>query len=79
MVTREQLLKEHTEWTVKYVKADEHLKSLLPQVANVSEGEKLKPFIITQEWLAECARAEKDVSIALTKLQEIREKLSQLR
>lgn len=79
METREELLKEHTEWTVKYVNADKHLKDLLPPVANLSAGEKLQPFIVTEESLAEFESAEKDVETALNKLREIREKLSQLR
>ena len=79
METREQLLKEHAEWTVKYVKADEHLKSLLPPIADLSKGEKLQPFIPTEESLAEFSSAERDINTALTKLREIMEKLSQLR
>jgi len=79
METREELMKEYTKWTVKYVNADKKLKDLLPVVADVSRGEKLQPFIITEESLAEFERAEKDVETALNKLREIREKLSQLR
>ena len=79
METKEELLKEHTKWTVKYVNADKHLKDLLPSVANLSAGEKLQPFIITEESLAEFERAEKDVETALSKLREILEKLSKLR
>jgi len=79
METKEELLKEHAKWTVKYVKADEHLKSLLPPVADLSKGEKLQPFIPTEESLAEFSRAEEDVKTALNKLREILEKLSELR
>lgn len=79
METREQLLKEHAEWTVKYVEADKRLKALLPPVADLSKGEKLQPFIPTKESLAEFSRAEEDVKTALAKLREILDKLSQLR
>ena len=79
MSTKEQLLKEYTEWTVKYVKADERLKSLLPHVSEVSRGEEFQPFIPTEESLAEIANAEEDVNTARGKLREILDKLSELR
>ncbi|MBA7706740.1 hypothetical protein ES703_115597 [subsurface metagenome] len=79
METKEELMREHSRWTVKYVNADKHLKELLPPVANLSELEKMQPFIITEESLAEFERAGRDVETALNKLREIREKLSQLR
>ena len=78
METREQLLKKHAEWTVKYVEADERLKALLPSVANLSKGEKMQGFILTKESLAEFSKAEEDVKTALNKLQKIQEKLAQL-
>ena len=78
METKEELMKEHTRWTLEYVNADKRLKELLPRVANLSAVEKLEPFIITGESLAEFERAEKDVETALNKLREIFEKLSQL-
>ena len=79
METKEELMKEYAKWTAKYIKADEYLKSLLPPVVDLSKGEKLQPFILTEESLAEFERAEKDVETALNKLREILEKLSQLR
>ena len=79
METKEELMKEYAKWTAKYIKADEYLKSLLPPVVDLYKGEKLQPFILTEESLAEFERAEKDVETALNKLREILEKLSQLR
>ena len=79
METKEELLKEHAKWIVNYVEADKRLKDLLPPVSNLSRGEKLQYFIVTKESLDEFASAEKDVKNALTKLREIREKLSELR
>lgn len=79
METREELLNEHTKWTVKYVDADKHLKELLPPVTNVSGSKETQPYILNEEKLADLDSAEKDVETALNRLQEIREKLSQLR
>ena len=78
MKTRDELLREHTKWTINYVKADQYLKSLLPPVADLSKGEKLQAFVLTEESLAEFERAEKEVETALTKLREILDKLWEL-
>jgi len=79
METREQLLKEHTEWTVKYVKAHERVVSLLPPCKEIREGEEPPVWIPTMESLAEFESAKKDEETALAKLREIMEKLSQIR
>jgi hypothetical protein len=71
--TEEELKRQFTEWTVKYVKANEYFNSLLPS-ADLSQ-----PFLITPELLDEFTRAQKEVETALTKQREIIEKLSQLR
>lgn len=79
METREQLLKELAEWTVKYVEADKGLKTLLPTWANLSKGEELQQFIPTKESLAEYSKAVDEVKATLTKQREILDKLSELR
>lgn len=79
MGKKEKLTKEYTEWTVKYIEADNRLKSLLPNVAELSRGEKLQPFIVTKESVAEFASAKKEVDTALSKLREIWDTLSDLR
>ena len=73
METKEELKQQFTEWTVKYVKASEHLNSLLPS-ADLSQS-----LLITPELLDEFTRAQEEVETALTKRREIIEKLSQLR
>jgi len=79
MEAREELIRELFNWTSKYVNANERLKALLPSPADLSKGEKMQRFIPTEESLAEYSSVADDVKAALTKLQEIREKLSQLR
>jgi hypothetical protein len=71
--TEEELKQQFTEWTVKYVKANEHLNSLLPS-ADLSQS-----LLITAELLDAFTRAKEEVETALTKRREILEKLSQLR
>ncbi len=78
MGAREQLLKEHSEWTVKYVKAHEQVVALLPPVADVSRGERLIPWIPTVESLAEFDRAKNNEEVALAKLHEIMDRLWRL-
>ena len=73
METEEELRHQFTEWTVKYVKANEHLNSLLPST-DLSQ-----PLLITPELLDEFTRAQEEVETALAKQREIIEKLSQLR
>ena len=73
METEEELRHQFTEWTVKYVKANEHLNSLLPS------ADSSQPLLITPELLDELPRAQEEVATALTKQREIIEKLSQLR
>jgi len=79
MGKKEKLTKEYTEWTVKYIEADNRLKSLLPNLTELSKGEKLQPFTLTKESVAEFASAKKEVDTALAKLREILDTLSDLR
>ena len=53
MKSREELIEEFEEWTKKYIEADEHLKSLLPHISDLSRGERLQPLVITDKWLAD--------------------------
>jgi hypothetical protein len=78
MSRREELHRKHTEWTRKYVEADNRLKAMLPKVANVSMGEKLEPWVVTKESLAEFEKVENEVEEALSKLREIMDELSNL-
>jgi hypothetical protein len=78
MDRREELLRLYTEWTRKYVEADKRLKGMLPKVANVSMGEKLEPWVVTEESLARFEKVESEVKEALSKLREIRVELSNL-
>jgi hypothetical protein len=70
--TEEELKQQFIEWTVKYVKANEHLNSLLPPVDSQS-------FLISAELLDAFTRVKEEVETTLTKRREILEKLSQLR
>jgi hypothetical protein len=76
--TREAPLKEHDEWTVKYMKADERVKALLPRMADLSQREKLTPWVASEESIAERESAEKELDTIEAKLREIRQKLSQI-
>ena len=73
---KEQLVKEHAEWAKRYMEAHERLVALLPPVRDVSRGEKLVPYVLTNESLAEYDRVEKEVNTALAKLHEIRMKIA---
>ena len=53
MRSREDLIEEFEEWTKRYIEADEHLKSLLPHISDLSRGERLQPLVITDKWLAD--------------------------
>ena len=77
METREQLTKQHAEWTVKYVIAHERFMSLLPG-CNVEEGKELPVWTLTKESLAEIESAMKEEEQAMHKLHEIMEKCSKL-
>ena len=76
METREQLLAQHAEWAVKYVEAEERIRSVLP---NLSEGKDLTAWVPTRETLVEFEKAERDVNRALAKMRIIVEKLYKLR
>lgn len=78
MSRREELYREHSKWTVKYVEADNRLKAMLPKVADVSRGEQLEPWVVTEESLAEFDKVEREVEEALKKLREILDELSEL-
>ena len=79
METREQLLAQHTEWTTKYVEAEERLGSLLPPIADSGKDKELTTWVPTKESLVEFEKAERDINRALVKLRQIREKLYKLR
>ncbi len=74
METRGQLLKQYTEWTVKYVKAHKRFVSLLPDVE--LRTEEPTTYVLTPESLEEYEEAEQEVKAALAKLNEIRRKLA---
>ena len=78
MNIRDYLLKQHTEWINKYIDADERLKALLPRVADLSAGEKMEPWVVTEESLAEFDKVYKEVEEAQKKLREILEQLSKI-
>ena len=80
METKEQLKKKHAEWTVKEMDAKKRLDNLLPSV-DLSEGVEPLSFNIT-DLLAKYKKileAEEELKTASTKMQEIMEKLAQLR
>ena len=79
METREELLAQHTEWSTKYVGAEERLRILLSPMADSSKGEELTTYLPTKESLAEFKKAERDVNRAVAKLRHIMEKLYKLR
>ena len=72
------MLKEHAEWTRKYVEADKRYKALLPKVVNLTRGEKFEPWIVTLETFTAIDSAEKEVKEAQEKLREIRDELLKL-
>ena len=74
MKTKEQLLKEHAEWTVKYMQAHEHIGELLSTIRELPEQESMEKLISiwTQlEW------AQTNLDMAWVEMLEIQEKLSQ--
>lgn len=73
---KEQLLKEHAEWTLKYVEAGRRYTALLPPVRDASKGVEPLPWTPTKESLAEIDSAEKEVNAALAKLHELREQIA---
>jgi hypothetical protein len=60
------------------MKADERVKALLPRMADLSQGEKLTPWVASEESIAGCESAEKELDTVEAKLREIRQKLSQI-
>lgn len=77
MDIKEQLHKEHAEWTVKYVEAHERVSAVLAHCWETRVGEKLPVWILTKESLAELDSAIKDEGTALDKLREIAHKLGE--
>jgi len=75
MKSREELIEEFEEWTKKYIEADEHLKSLLPHISDLSRGERLQPLMITDKWLADVKEAEEAVGTALAMMRDIMDQL----
>ncbi len=75
MKSREALIEEFEEWAEKYVKADEHLRSLLPHISDLSRGERLHPLMIADKWLADVKEAEEAVGTALAMMRDIMDQL----
>lgn len=73
--TKEQLHKEHAEWTVKYMQAHERVSDMLERCWEKRVGEELPVWILTKESLADLDSAIKDEAIALDKLREVMHKL----
>ena len=78
MSRREELNREHTKWIIKYVEAFERQKALLPNVVNISAGEKMEPWVVTEQSLDEYDRVQKEIDEAQQKIREIIVELSQL-
>jgi hypothetical protein len=79
MVTKEELLEQHTEWIAKYVEADKRLKDLHPPLKGLSEGKQTEGVVPTKESLIAFQKVERDVNRALAKIYKILEKLYKLR
>ena len=75
METREELIKQYDKWTVEYMKAKEEVEKLQPPVANLSEGEPLVAFVVTEQSLADYEKAEKKMNRASRKRIEILKRL----
>jgi len=78
MGRREDLLKEHTKWTIKYVKAHERVVALLPPMEKLQPGKEPPMWIPTPESVAEFESAKKEEETALAKLWEIVDELGKL-
>ena len=59
MESKEDLHKELTRLTVESVEIDEAMLKLLPRPANVSSGESMTSFVITEELIAKYEELEK--------------------
>jgi len=59
MGTKEDLLKELTKLTVESVEINNAMLKLLPRPANVSRGEPMTSFVITEESIAKYEELEK--------------------
>ena len=75
MDTKEQLLKEFTEQTKKYMQKQERVSVLLKCCGAIREGGELPVWILTNESLEELVLAIKDEETALDKLRGIIDKL----
>ena len=71
MATKKDLLEEYRRWTVELVQANEDLNKLLPPIANLSKGEKMADFVLTEQSLAEYEKRRRRVDNALRKLGEV--------
>ena len=78
MKEKEYLLEELRKWTVEYEKAREAFNELLPNVVDVSSGEKLGRIVITEELLDKYDEAERRMNDASAKRREVMEKLREL-
>jgi hypothetical protein len=78
MKEKEYLLEELRKWTVEYEKAREAFNELLPNVVDVSLGEKLGRIVITEELLDKYDEAERRMNDVSAKRRKVMEKLREL-
>ena len=75
METREELLEKLRVTTIELLEVEEEIKGMEPHVARVEKGEKMIPFVVTEESLAKHDEAEKRRDALRQKKQEIERKL----
>lgn len=71
MTTKQELLKQYKEWTIKQVKAQEYFYSLLPD----EKGGEIPTFVLTLEYIAQIEKAEKELFNATSRVRDILQKL----
>jgi hypothetical protein len=72
MKTKQQLKKEHSKWTVKYMEAHRRIGDLLPSL-----GTPVQMSELLNTW-PELVKAQKEMSIAWDKMLKIQEALSKV-
>ncbi|MFC2067400.1 hypothetical protein ACFLTP_00035 [Chloroflexota bacterium] len=77
METKEQLTKQHAEWTVRYMMARKRFMSLLSG-CNIGKGKETPIWTLTKKSLTEIESVMKDEEQAMHKLHEIMKKCSKL-
>ena len=78
MENSKQLIKEHNEWVSRYMEAHERFAALLPRTQDASKQEELALDAFTEELLVELHRVEKEIDMALGKMEEIWAKIASL-